>query len=147
MEAECARADLEDLRLDVWSKVKPVKRSCPKFITNISRVVSLAAIIVILAVVPVARDMNTPVVEQDKSKIVMAEPVIIIREEKLEAPSSSTPPVSSKSRKSAPVKRAQTVPTSHKAPVIKTVPYDQVFSLMQTGQRALKNNNSVVKIQ
>ena len=84
MDAECARADLEDLRQAVWSQVKPSEQNRYELFTRILgglRTVSLAVIIVLMAVVPLSRELPAPVVELDKSEVVLAEPIIIIREE------------------------------------------------------------------
>ena len=101
-----------------------------------------------------SRELPAPVVELDKSEVVLAEPIIIIREEdpvtEAVAPSrtvSAQPakkPATQK-RKTSP-KRPQAKPDTKPEPA-GTVPYDKVYSLIQTGQRALKNNTSVIKIQ
>ena len=156
MDAECARADLEDLRQAVWSQVKPSEHRVGIFTRILSglRTVSLAVIIVLLAVVPLSRELPAPIVELDKSDIVMAEPIIIVREEdpvtEAVAPSrtASAQPVkkaASQKRKTS-AKRPQAKPDTNSEPA-GTVPYDKVYSLIQTGQRALKNNTSVIKIQ
>lgn len=87
MEAECARADLEYLRQDVWDKVKPGSLSLfrrHKFLSALiafSRPAFLALLIILLAVVPISREIPAPAVKYDRSKIVLAEPVLIIRED------------------------------------------------------------------
>ncbi|MBQ7733875.1 MAG: hypothetical protein IJT58_07645 [Synergistaceae bacterium] len=85
MEAECARADLEFLRQDVWDKVKPGSFRRNKFLSALiafSIPAFLALLIILLAVVPISREIPAPAVKYDRSKIVLAEPVIIIREDK-----------------------------------------------------------------
>lgn len=84
MEAECARADLEFLRQDVWDKVKPGSFRRNKFLSALvafSRPAFLALLIILLAVVPISREIPAPAVKYDRSKIVLAEPVIIIRQD------------------------------------------------------------------
>lgn len=159
MDAECARADLETLRRDVWAKVQPF----PSISTRrwwLIKAVSLSVIIVMAAAVPLSREMPAPVIEHIPEEIVMAEPIIVVRvpEEKVqearnEAVTAKTP-APAKQRASAPKRQAQPKKSSpvqtqqtHKAQPAKTVPYDKVFSLLQTGQRALKNNSSVIKLQ
>ena len=65
IEAECAKADLEDLRQDVWAKViKPAKKSGFSFSAfnfnvmpkSFSGVLILSALIVMLMVVPLKKD-------------------------------------------------------------------------------------------
>ncbi|MBQ7592998.1 MAG: hypothetical protein IJU48_01440 [Synergistaceae bacterium] len=199
MDAECARADLENLRLAVWEKVKPVKKSRPKFtwkIASILKPVILAAVIILAAVAPISRDVNN-----------LAEPVLTVKdfinveakrdyetekdERIAEAVSMTGKPegqirAASKQKTSAKTQQAamkQEIQASHKTQEVseaqasqrksavkksqaqpkktvakqtketvssaseKTVAYDKVFSLMQTGQKALKNNNSVVKVK
>ena len=157
MDAECARADLEDLRQAVWSQVKPSEQNKYSIFTHILsglRTVSLAVIIVLMAVVPLSRELPAPIVELDKSELILAEPIIVIREEapvtEAVAPSrtvSAQPakkPATQK-RKTSP-KRPQSKPDTKPEPA-GTIPYDKVYSLIQTGQRALKNDSSVIKIQ
>ncbi len=159
MDAECARADLEDLRQAVWSQVKPSGQSRYEIFTRILaglRTLSLAVIIVLMAVVPLSRELPAPVVELDKNDVVLAEPIIIIREDEhiTEAAASSRTASAQPAKKAAPApqkrktsqKRQQAKSDTNTKPA-GTVPYDKVYSLIQTGQRALKNNTSVIKIQ
>ena len=82
MEAECARADLEDLRLTVWGKVKPgnirVRRIFPS-VMAVVRPAVLAAVIVMMAVVPVARDVSVSAVEEvaEVRSVMLSESVTI----------------------------------------------------------------------
>ena len=155
MDAECARADLENLRQDVWSKVMPVenhesKKFSPWLIT-FSKAAFLAVLVILLNVVPIAKDVQVPepVVTQAtrEIEIILAEPVVVARDvktvntptKKTAAAKSSTPKKSS----STSTKIENTKPVQKE----KTVAYDKVFSLVQTGQRALKNNSSVIKIK
>lgn len=165
MDAECASADLENLRLDVWAAVSPQAKSENKVFTkilNFARVSSLAAIIVLLAVFPISKEIQAPaVIELEKEKITLAQPIIIIREDKedkeeeknnnVEIAEVKTELKPKKPARTANVKKiAQEKPqtqikTAKSQPEQKTIAYDKVFSLMQTGERALKNNRSVIK--
>ena len=164
MDAECARADLENLRLDVWAAIGPKSKSENKIISrfiNFSRIISLAVIIVLTAVFPISKDIHAPAVEYNKNTITLAKPIIIVREkneEKIKSESDNNIVnevhkvnniKSKKPVKTANVKKPLTSTTSTEKTEIKekTVAYDKVFSLMQTGQRALKNNSSVIKIK
>lgn len=149
MEAECAKADLETLRRDVWADVQPETVSRRKVLPDIMTVLRpafLAAVIVLFAVVPLARDLPVPVA---------AEPVVIASEpqaeEKPEVPviaaKTESLPKRQQSRKTASVKKPAGVSVKTEQTSAKSVAYDKVFSLMQTGQRALKNNNSVIKVK
>lgn len=163
MDAECARADLENLRLDVWATLEPKNRTGNKFLSgviNFSRVASLAVLIVLLAVFPISKDVKAPAVVFEKSEVTLAEPIIVIREEKINdnaIEANNINVVNNAKPKRAPAKIAnvkknlpQPAEKITRAPAEvhqKAVAYDKVFSLMQTGQRALKNNSSVIKVQ
>ena len=135
MDAECARADLEVLRQEVWSKAVP---SAPVMLPSLPPAV--------VGAVPCrAAGLKTA------ETLTLAEPIVIVRED---APSYEAPapvqrtPVQKKTAKRTPSparKRVQAQPDVKPAPV-RTVPYDKVFSLVQTGQRALKNTSTVIKI-
>ncbi len=172
MDAECARADLEDLRLDVWAKAfKPHSAhrnsavlSC---VLNCARTVSLAVIIVMMWVIPLSRDVKAPAIEPLKNARAYSGPIVVFREyeapvtEQTQKPepkiadSSLSAPSSARkqpAQKRTAQKRTQTqtridTNTTTKPKTSGTVPYDKVYSLIQTGQRALKNNSSVIKIQ
>lgn len=157
MDAECARADLENLRLDVWATLDPQAKPDNKFFSRIldfARVSSLAILIVLLTVFPISKEIQAPAVEHSKEKITLAQPIIIVREEKIEknqAKSDNNIAVvkTKKPTRTANVKKPQPVVqekiTAKNEPEQKTVAYDKVFSLIQTGERALKNNRSVIK--
>ena len=86
MDAECARADLENLRLDVWAVLEPGVKPENKFFSrflNFAKITSLAAVIVMLTVFPISQEIKAPVIEHKKENLTLAEPIIIIREEKL----------------------------------------------------------------
>ena len=152
MEAECAKADLETLRRDVWAKVSP-EDIAPKrsVVMTFLRPAFLAAIIVMMMVFPVAKDIPVNILPQEaRESEVLAVPVIVAEQKPETASKPETQP-----KKIVPAKK--TVITAKKPAVVesapevrqaaKTVAYDKVFSLMQTGQRALKNNTSVIKVQ
>ena len=160
MEAECAKADLETLRRDVWAKVSP-EEIAPKrsIVMAFLRPAFLAAIIVMVMVFPVAKDIPVNITAQEAAEPeVMAVPVVVAEQKPEVAVKPESQPkkiVQAKkttfSKKLDQLKKeAATMtasPAPQKASPAKTVAYDKVFSLMQTGQRALKNNNSVIKVQ
>ncbi len=169
MDAECAKADLEILRADVWNKIQPRESDKNKFIlrtVNFSKIAFLTLIIVLLAVFPISKEIPVAPLKEDKNKIVLAEPIQIIyeHESKYETPkpvqtvakvnNNVNNNVATKPKRS--VIQAETVKNikPEKPEKIekvekpeKKVAYDDIFSLIQTGQRALKNNESVVKIK
>ena len=168
MEAECARADLEILRADVWQKISAEsygfqQNKVLERIMKFSKIGFLTLIIVLLTVFPISKDplQSAKVIEEDKSKLVLAEPIQIIYEEPKLSKTQNQSTVSQTETKtvhkvSAKAKpdvtktqknSVQVQPTQPSPPVNqKKVAYEELFSLMQTGQRALKNNSSVVKI-
>ena len=156
MDAECARADLEVLRQDVFTKCSGVKiNPFTKFFELFSRVLFLSLLIVLFSVAPISRELTPvlPEINQDSNKIVLAEPVIIIREdspaeiEKKPAPVQTINNKKAKRLANKPVKEEAAIkpaPVNQVQAVNKKVPYDQVFTLMQTGERALKGNKTVI---
>ncbi|MBQ3693666.1 MAG: hypothetical protein II884_02700 [Synergistaceae bacterium] len=166
MDAECARADLENLRNDVWQKVKsPVHKSSFNGIIRVLKCVSLAVIVILFHVGPIAKD-NVPVqsVREEMKALTQSnpKPIIIVREyehenekeEKHEKHDAKAMKAESPQRKIS--RRQVTQRKSDNKPAVKTVtrqasqktvPYDKVLSLVQTGQRALKENTSVISIK
>ena len=181
MDAECARADLEDLRLDVWEKVSPSARRNSAVLSrvlNCARTVSLSAVIVMAWVVPLSREVKAPEIEPLKNARAYTGPIVVFREydrpaeqnsstsagsispRKDDTPAEnhtesrtaeSSPASSAKKqpaqKRTAPKRAQSQARTDTRAKSAGTVPYDKVYSLIQTGQRALKNNSSVIKIQ
>ena len=166
MDAECAKADLEILRADVWNKIQPRESDKNKFIlrtVNFSKIAFLTLIIILLAVFPISKEIPVAPLKEDKNKIVLAEPIQIIyeHESKYETPkpvqtvakvnNNVNNNVATKPKRS--VIQAETVKNikpekpAKLEKAEKRVAYDDIFSLIQTGQRALKNNESVVKIK
>ena len=170
MDAECARADLETLRNDVWQKVKaPVRKSSYDGIMRILKCVSLAAIVILFHVSPLAKD-NVPVqsVKEEMKALTQShpKPIIIIREYEKEkeveveevkelkhdVKVTRTEATQKKlSRRQVTQKKAEKPAVNPRTVTRqaqqKTVPYDKVLSLVQTGQRALKENTSVISIK
>ena len=165
MDAECAKADLEILRADVWNKIQPRESYKNKFIlmtVNFSKIAFLTLIIVLLAVFPISKEIPVAPLKEDKNKIVLAEPIQIIyeHESKYETPK----PVQTVAKvnnnvnnnvakpkrsviQAETVKNLKPEKPAKLEKAEKRVAYDDIFSLIQTGQRALKNNESVVKIK
>ena len=167
MDAECAKADLEILRADVWKKIsdKTSETHENKILThavNFSKIAVLAAIIILTAVFPISKEIPAKAIEEVKEKIVLAEPIQIIYENPSASSAtqtsvSSIPSVSRKKQAAPKAAKVQSknaeLPQKERAFEVekvgkkqKKVAYEELFSLMQTGQKALKNNKSVVKI-
>ena len=160
MDAECARADLENLRLDVWAVLEPGVKPENKFFSrflNFAKITSLAAVIVMLTVFPISQEIKAPVIEHKKENLTLAEPIIIIREDnkekaeiknEIKVKNESYAVKPKKPTRTANVKKPQIIQAKTETkpePEQKTVAYDKVFSLVRTGERALKNNSSIIK--
>ena len=161
MDAECARADLEDLRSDVFAVMKPSGHSgILAAFREVAQVILLSAVIVTVMVTPLSRE-NFPAV---KSELVIQ--AVPVQAETIPEPAVSTvktealtPPVKpSKPRKASVQKRTAAQPQTAMKPApkpepktepkpAKTVAHDKIYSLIQTGQRALKNDKSVIKVK
>ena len=188
LEAECAKADLEDLRQDVWAKIiRPAKKSgfsLNAFNFNVmsksfSGVLILSVLIVMLMVVPIKKDVlpvtaNNPVKVKIENEVVNNNNSVKnnLSAENLKPVQAQTQIQITNNKKTAPAKKRNAAPSKklavksthnqsnanakmtaneiqNKSPENnrKKIPYDSVFYLMQTGERALKNNNSVINIK
>ena len=154
MDAECARADLETLRNDVWQKVKPFEHKSSGIMIRILRYLSFAVIVILFHVAPMAKDnVPSPTVTEEIHALTQPQPkpIIVVREyEKPEVkPSKAESSPRRQSRRQVTQKRVQVnqKTVSSRQTAQKTVPYDKVLSLVQTGQRALKENTSVISIK
>ena len=145
LDAECARADLEYLRVNMFSGMRPISAGKSSIIPQ---VIFLSMIIVMTTVVPISRE-KVPV--YPKEPVILAEPVAMA--EAVDPAPIPTKPKPSKSRKVQPVKRV-TQSQTPTPPIVKPTPkpektpaYDSVYMLLQTGQRALRNDKSVIKVK
>lgn len=158
MEAECARADIETLRNDVWQRVKPVRHKSSGIMTRMFKRISLAVIIIMFYVAPLAKDKVPVQSVSDEIKAVMPpKPIEIIRitEQPQDKPEPKAQTQTQTSRRASRKASSQSgkravntkVSSVSRTESAKTVPYDKVFSLVQTGQRALKENSSVISVK
>ena len=149
LDAECARADLETLRTNIFAflpAVKPRTQSkFPAFIRGI-----ILSFSVVMA-------MTTPLSRENFSRIpVYSQPseILTVKEE---VSSSFHPPKAitdkpKRTQRTTSSKRAAKLPDKPK-PEQKQVPsnkqpaYDKLHILLETGRRALKTNNTVIKIK
>lgn len=181
MDAECARADLEILRRDVWSSLGPSREPRRRVGMFLSRAVLSAFLVVLATSVPVSelrrRTEEVPPVHDSLSawtalnvrgsggafdegwggrsiaphfplgasggERLPASPGARANAGLLRRPSSETGERS--------VKRAPNAAGNERAGRAKTangkkVPYETVFSLLQTGERVLKNEEPVIAV-
>ena len=147
MDAECARADLEDLRTDIFADIIPRRKdSIPAMF---ARVLALSAMIVMMTAVPLSREKLPSVAAEPPASPPKAEaPVKVITP----APESVRQQMPAKPRKPSqaikrPTKTASKPKPEPKPSQAKSPAYDRVYSLVQTGQRALKDDKSVIKVK
>ena len=150
MDTECARADLEGLRKEVWCEAGNFPRK--NYSRPVLKAVSLAAIAVMASVTPLAKDPPLPPAVHDPITLTLAEPIIIVREETPPAPAPQPQKEKTPARRTTARKTARkTPPAPAPAPSrtestpAKKVAYDKVASLVQTGERALKKTSTVIK--
>lgn len=182
MDAECARADLETLRRDVWSSLGPSRVSFRRRWMLVSRAVLTAFLVVLATSVPVSElrrrtEETSPVHDSLFAWTALSVrssrgafdgdwggrdaashfPLGMLGEQKnlstprgeranaglLRRPSSGT---GEKSVKRAPNSAGNERAGRVKAANGKKVPYETVFSLLQTGERVLKNEEPVIAV-
>ena len=159
MDAECARADLEDLRSDVWRSVGAART--PRRVRR--AVVTWLASLVLLAVLAVPSPLSREeglvgLTLRHEARAVAQEPERRV-ETPLPAPAESAPvpprsvkaerrpPSDRRTRAAAPAPRLQRVTAVRPAPQERgTVPDDKMFLLLQTGARALRNEGPAIRI-
>ena len=188
MDAECARADLEDLRHDVWSRVRAGYDGRQRFDTDLfCRLMLSASLIVLTLAAPISRGQDIPASLRDNMIAEQKEPVsnfaVWTDHDRysfnlLPAPFPHTgfaepanhekaPDFSDQERiaekKIAAAMRprrsvaddrtARKAPAERRAPEApgrsaaeKKVPYDKMFSLLETGARALRNEEPTIRI-
>lgn len=183
MDAECARADLEILRRDVWSSLGPSREPRRRVGMFLSRAVLSAFLVVLATSVPVSElrrrtEEEAPPVHDSLSawtalnvrasggafdegwggrSIAPHFPLGASGGERLPAsPGARANAAAMRRRPSAetgerPVKRAPNAAEDERAVRAKAangkkVPYETVFSLLQTGERVLKNEEPVIAV-
>ncbi|MCR4818487.1 MAG: hypothetical protein K5841_05980 [Fretibacterium sp.] len=160
MDAECARADLEDLRLDVWQRIGRV--SVPRRLRGgaVCGLLLSTLLIVMATASPIARREGfTPSAAQAP----LSRPPVAAESKspahsdlQLKAWTSVSPPAQKAARREArpqkkerPARKAAAEPAREAVTArhpARVVPDGKLFSLVQTGARALKNEDPVIKI-
>ena len=181
MDAECARADLETLRRDVWSSLGPSRVPCRRRGMFVSRAVLSAFLVVLATSVPVSelrrRTEEAPPVHDSLSAwtalsvrssggafgedwggkgIAPHFPLGALGEKNLPASPGARanvaplrrPPAGMGERPSRKVSNAAGNERAGRVGAVngKRVPYETVFSLLQTGERVLKNEEPVIAV-
>ncbi|MBR1437069.1 MAG: hypothetical protein IJ587_00900 [Synergistaceae bacterium] len=149
LDAECARAEIEDLRVNIFSgmKAKDNASRLSGFLV-IPRIILMSIVIVMVMVSPLSREVKAAIPN------VIPEPQAVISEkpQKSQAASVREKP---KPKKTSRASRKTSAPPAKTAAVnpkpepkhepSKTVAYDRLNALIATGQRALKGNVTVIK--
>ena len=173
MDAECARADLEALRQDVWSSVD-VNNKKFKFNFKFALGIALAALsMVLMTALPIAKDLNII----NNVKVENKEPENKTSEINLKLNNNIAGNIVkldnnnlinknlnkdlNKNLKAKTVKAAKpekNIKANAKAVKVdkadkavksgtKALPYDKMFSLLQTGSKALRGSSSAIEIK
>ena len=143
MDAECARADIEDLTHEVWSRVSPNARRPSTIFLKAAQVLTLSLSVIAVWVSPLSRESvpQAPEPLPQVPEVRASEPQAVIPDPTPE------PKRQPRRRQPAPPPKPQApkpAATPPKPP--KTVAEDEIYSLIQTGRRALKNDKTVIKI-
>ena len=163
MDAECARADLEALRQDVWSSVD-VNNKKFKFNFKFAFGIALAALsMVLMTALPIAKDLNNLKiieleVKEPENKISeinlkinnnIAENSVKLNNNNLNKNLNKNLKLKAKAVKPAkPEKIVKNIKADKAVKSgAKALPYDKMFSLLQTGARELRGGSSAIEIK
>jgi hypothetical protein len=175
MDAECARADIELLRDDVWKKLerqyaaKPRKGSVCLWLRLPTKVAFLAMVVVLAAATPVALFENAPQRERTFREgqnsltlewVTPDEQTLLsnLRKHLSDANSFASiqragetiekPVVASKTPSPEPTAQAiQAIQETPEVAELQKIPYDRILSLVQTGEKAMKQQASIITIE
>ena len=143
MDAECARADIEDLTHEVWSRVSPNARRPSTIFLKAAQVLTLSLSVIAVWVSPLSRESvpQAPEPLPQVPEVRASEPQAVIPDPTPE------PKKPTRRRQTAPPPKPQAPkPAATPSKLPKTVAEDEIYSLIQTGRRALKNDKTVIKI-
>ena len=135
-DAECARADLDDLRSAVFSSISPRRINPVPFM----RIAVLALSAVLAYAEPLSRPVNVlPVIEARETHADTP------RETHADVPrniraSAEPSPQTKRPRRPASSRKAPKPSSEAKTPPVKKAAYDKVPYLLQTGQQAMKSS-------
>lgn len=147
MDVECARADLEDLRTDIFAGITPRRKD--SITAMFARMSALSVMIVMMTAVPLSREKLPPIIDEALIQPPKAEVPVKVIPPAPEAVRQQQPPKSRKPSQALkrPTKTASKPKPEPKPSPVKSPAYDKVYSLVQTGQRALKDDKSVIKVK
>lgn len=157
MDAECARADLEALRQDVWSSVDAKVNRVNKFNFKIFNI-AIAALILILMTAAPARNLNN--IKPEEIKIESKNEIELKAENKNKINLNNNNKIEknivklnnnnlNKNLANKKVKAAKAYKPEKNIKAVKAeknlkvLPYDKMFSLLETGSRALRGSSAI----
>jgi hypothetical protein len=156
MDAECARADLEHLRKDLWIGLarKNQEKSGSRAIAGFLRVVSVACVLVLLIATPLPSLEGPRVVPPESTAtlewITPDEKTLLSNLRRHLSDSNSF--AAAKNVEKVQVEKEK--PDGRKPEETRAekrapngVPYDQIASLVRTGEKALKNERPAITIE
>ena len=162
MDAECARADLDDLRSDVWEKVGASHAAKRARRAALCRLAALVLLGVLTAPSPLSREEGlflppdsggTPMratVEATPGKLDLQSPSAAAPGKDAAASPPSAPRRVGRTGARSPAVRSGTSAEQRSSAAElkqeKSVPYDKMFLLLETGVRALKDGESAIKV-
>ena len=149
LDAECARADLETLRTNIFAFLPGVKPKTQSKFPAVIRVIILSFSVVMAMTSPLSREniSHTPIYAQaSETESVKEEVSSSGRQPKVitEKPKRTQRQPSAKRTAKLPEKPK---PEPKPVPAKKQPAYDKLHMLLETGRRALKTNNTVIKIK
>ena len=162
MDAECARADLDDLRSDVWEKVGASHAAKRARRAALCRLAALVLLGVLTAPSPLSREEGlfpppdsggTPMratVEVTPGKLDLQSPSAAAPGKDVAASPPSAPRRVERTGARPPAVRSGTSAEQRSSAAElkqeKSVPYDKMFLLLETGARALKDGEPAIKV-
>lgn len=150
MDAQCARADLEDLSLRMFREFgehynSPQNCSSAKPAVLV-RAVVLSLIVILMTVTPLARDIVKRSAENSEIVITVKHDTVKPDNHAAEIKPLQLQRQRKSSAKQLPVSKKKDTLTDVPKQTRKSVAYDRVFSLVETGKRALRPNSSVINL-
>ena len=152
MDAECARADLEALRQDVWSSVDAKVNRVNKFNFKIFNI-AIAALILILMTAAPARNLNN--IKPEEIKIESKNEIELKAENKNKINLNNNNKIeknivklnnnnlNKKVKAVKAYKPEKNIKAVKAEKNLKVLPYDKMFSLLETGSRALRGSSAI----
>ena len=166
MDAECARADIDRLRSDLWNSLerKHTIRTRTAFTPTSLRVAFLAFCAVLASAAPLALPQEKRL--QEAAKLRESSPLLewVTPDEKMllvnlrkRLSDANTAMISANGEQRVSLPKGQAAPAGKAAKEAGdalqdtkkegiSLPYDRIISLVQTGEKALRNEDPVIKI-